>query len=180
MSRSRSVAWLSLALVVPALTFAVLVAGVSDPVALVAALGLALACEAAIVGLAMLYRRALLRPAEAALRGSPVRHWWALVAAVLAVGGLAAMIAQLAGEPSGENVGHLALGALFSGLIVAGLLVRARRGRPLGNWLVVAGLAPFLLVFWFPPVPLAALLALIGAIAEAGRGAAGRPTPVST
>lgn len=148
---------------------------VDDPGRSLLVAAVILAVQLAILGLAYLYRRVAMRPTESAWQGSLVRHWWAVASLLIAAFYLFAGISQLVDEPRAGHVTALAVSAGFAGLIAAGLVLRARRPGTLGTWLIVVGILPAVGTFWFLPVLITAVLALIGALAEAIGGGSRLP-----
>jgi hypothetical protein len=82
-----------------------------------------------------------------------LREWWVVLAAIMGGVEIVAGVGQLVREPSVDNVFALALIGGAGILVIAGTWFRSR-SRSSGDWMIVVGILPFLMLFWaiWPPV----------------------------
>jgi hypothetical protein len=80
-------------------------------------------------------------------------EWWVVLAAVMGAVELVAGVGQLIREPSVDNAFALAVIGGAGILVIAGSWFRSR-SRSTGDWMIVVGILPFLMLFWaiWPPV----------------------------
>ncbi|HVL89496.1 MAG TPA: hypothetical protein VM841_04590 [Actinomycetota bacterium] len=128
---------------------------------------------AVVLGGATLLARRGSASTEAAYRAA--RPVWPVAAAFVGAYALFTAVQQYVSEPTAASRSQLLFGLIAPALVAGGLWARAA-GRRWAAIPIVAGCAPLLVVFWFVPVPVAALVAVIGSIAESMR-ASSRPRP---
>jgi len=95
-------------------------------------------------------------------------EWWVLLAAVLGAVEIIAALGQLIQEPSLDNAFALALIGGAGILVIAGTWFRSR-ARSTGDWMIVVGILPFLLLFWLIWPPVLAVLVMAMALIDGTR-----------
>jgi hypothetical protein len=95
-------------------------------------------------------------------------EWWVLLAAVLGAVELIAAVGQLIQEPSLDNAFALALVGGAGILVMTGTWFRSR-SRSTGDWMIVVGILPFLMLFWLIWPPVLAVLVMAMALIDSAR-----------
>lgn len=106
------------------------------------------------------------------------KHWWWTVAAVAVAVFYVVVIAGNLSDPEGPHTEGSALAALCAVMVLVGVGVRARH-RAVGDVLLAVSVAPAVVVIWFWPVAVTALVVLVCAVVDlADARALRRPGPL--
>jgi hypothetical protein len=103
-----------------------------------------------------------------------IRQWWVVLAAVMGIIEVVAGVGQLVRDPSIDN--GFALVVIGGGglLVLAGAWFRTR-SRSTGDWMIVVGILPFLVLFWLIIPPLLAILVMVMALIDSSGGREPQP-----